>query len=490
MYLGIIGIGDLFLNSQNKLAYLRQWRLRIKSSAMGSNLVFLLIGYWGCPARCTPPLQDKLVECNLVRTSNTMDSPATVSIGFSPRIIICSISLLTSLLAVVALVFSAESARLGQAWFNQSIAMLILFGFAGCVTGLAQEIPPRLVSLAVQLGTIWLLSIPYTNPFLVCIYMVIALIVEVAMVFPAWSVVAVSAASLGLIFTSPGDILAFGVDIAARPPGLATLFVLVVVIFTACAMVIRQTYLRAVKARNIETQLEDAMWRLVDTNMKLQDYATIVELQAMNKERKRIGQEVHDILGHTLATVNMTLQALIGMIRTDEDPRLLSMLGAARLHVKEGMLELRRALSILVTQSEVPFYDMPRILRLTRNVAQATGLRVDLEFGNTQSLGTQDQAAVIYRLVQEGITNAIRHGNASQVDIHFQNHSGGLKIYITDNGRGVGYNEVGFGIDSMHKRLSEIGATLTIEPNMPSGTTLRAWIPPQSEEVALCKGSA
>ena len=202
---------------------------------------------------------------------------------------------------------------------------------------------------------------------------------------------------------------------------------------------------------------------------------------AQEDERKRIAQEVHDVLGHTLATVNMTLQASIGMIRADGNPRLLSMLGAARLHVKEGMHELRRALSSLAAHSEEPFYDKSRILKLTRNVSQATGLRVDLEFGNTGSLGTQNQTAAIYRLLQEGITNAIRHGNASYVDVHFQDLSNGLMIYIKDNGSGVGYNEPGFGIDTMHKRLSEMGGTLTMEPNIPRGTTLRAWIPSRRE---------
>lgn len=410
-----------------------------------------------------------------------MDTWTALARRLAPRFAICSISVLTAGLALVTLTLGPESTQLGEVWSGQSKALLIAFGAAGFAIGIARGFPLRLVFLAVQLGIAWVLSVPYSNPFLVSIYLVAALIFESAVVLQELCVLAVSALSLILVLASPRHIVAFGVEVPARTPELAVLFAVIVVTLTAFTIVVRYMYRRAAGAQDIRRQLEEALSRLAETNIKLQDYATIAERQAMDEERKRIAQEVHDVLGHTLATVNMTLQASIGMIRADGDPRLLSILGAARLHVKEGMLELRRALSSLAAHSEEPFYDKPRILKLTRNVTQATGLRVDLEFGNTGSLGTQEQAAAIYRLLQEGITNAIRHGNASYVDIHFQDLSSGLMVYIKDNGSGVGYNEPGFGIGTMHKRLSEMGGTLTIEPNIPRGTTLRAWIPSRRE---------
>ncbi len=219
--------------------------------------------------------------------------------------------------------------------------------------------------------------------------------------------------------------------------------------------------------------------------MKLQDYSAMAEQHAMEDERKRISQEVHDILGHTLATVNMTLQAAMGLTSAEEHEKLHKMLAGARNHVKQGMQELRRALSSLTAQTHSTGFDGARILELTRNVSLATGITITVDFANSRPSLGEERAAVVYRLVQEGITNAIRHGSATHIDIHFQQVESGLLIYLRDNGKGIGDHAPGFGIRNMERRLQSVNGSLQITSDPHLGTTLQAWMPTDRGPVEL-----
>ena len=101
-----------------------------------------------------------------------MDTWTALARRLAPRFAICGISVLTAGLALVTLTLGPESTQLGEVWSGQSKALLIAFGAAGFVIGIARGFPLRLVFLAVQLGIAWVLSVPYPNPFLVSIYLV------------------------------------------------------------------------------------------------------------------------------------------------------------------------------------------------------------------------------------------------------------------------------------------------------------------------------
>lgn len=88
----------------------------------------------------------------------------------------------------------------------------------------------------------------------------------------------------------------------------------------------------------------------------------------------------------------------------------------------------------------------------------------------------------LYRCVQEGVTNAIRHGRAHSITIEFQEtQSGGqpaIEVRVTDDGRGIGeMDQFGYGLSSMRERVHEFGGSVKISPVTPSGAVLAATIP-------------
>ncbi len=406
----------------------------------------------------------------------------TIARNVPPGLVVCAIALGTAALTLMLLTLTPQTAQFPQRLLDQSAVLLAIFAVSGCFVGLGRDFTLRLVFLAVQIMVVWITAIPYSNPFVLSVYLALAVIAEAMIVLPVPLVVTAAAVATGIVLTSPKEILAYGVLVPAPPLQIRLLFVLATMSFTGFTVVVRRVYLRAVQAEEMRERLEEAMSRLAEANMKLQHYATMAERQAMEEERKRIAQEVHDILGHTLTTVNMTLQAAIGMLGNTNQPKLIQMLGSAREHVKEGMLELRRALNSLSAVVPQSPYNKARVLELARNVSQATGLRIDVDFGNTGPFGGEQRAATIYRLVQEGITNAIRHGNATYVDIHFQDLAGGLMLYVRDNGRGLMHKNPGFGITTMQKRVLTMNGEVSIGPNQPQGTTLQVWLPTNGKE--------
>ena len=266
----------------------------------------------------------------------------TVVKGVSPGGVVCAIALGTAAMALTLLSLNPHVARFPRRLLDQTAVLMAIFAVSGCFVGLGKDSTLRLVFLTVQLMVVWITAIPFSNPFVMSIYLVLAVIAEAIIVLSLPAVLSAAVLATAMILTAPKEILAYGVLVASPELEIRLLFVLSTASFTGFTVVVRRVYLRAIQAEEMREKLEEAMSRLAEANMKLRHYTTMAEQQALEDERKRIAQEVHDILGHTLTTVNMTLQAAIGMLSNEEPPKRLSMLDRARASAKEGRLELTR----------------------------------------------------------------------------------------------------------------------------------------------------
>jgi signal transduction histidine kinase len=85
--------------------------------------------------------------------------------------------------------------------------------------------------------------------------------------------------------------------------------------------------------------------------------------------------------------------------------------------------------------------------------------------------------------VQEGITNAIRHGLATSIEISFSSQNGGVNIYIKDNGFGAVKLNKGYGLTGMSERIEQLGGRLEIFTKLGAGFLLSAWIPWDKEVI-------
>jgi signal transduction histidine kinase len=117
---------------------------------------------------------------------------------------------------------------------------------------------------------------------------------------------------------------------------------------------------------------------------------------------------------------------------------------------------------------------------------------VEVHRGNLPSTLGQRLDSVVFRIVQEGLTNAFRHGNASHVSVFCWRSSGEIRISVRDNGRGMenlATAEEGMGLSGIRERLAEVGGAVT-RRNLDGGFELEVTIPYRMGEIGAAHKSA
>jgi signal transduction histidine kinase len=150
---------------------------------------------------------------------------------------------------------------------------------------------------------------------------------------------------------------------------------------------------------------------------------------------------------------------------------------AARSQAKDGILETRRALQALRTDEFYRKRGISAIYKICSVFHEVTGIKITIESGNTPNTLGDRVDSVIYRLVQEALTNAMLHGRASEVKIYLWIHDEMLDVVVQDNGIGAVQVEKGIGLSGMEERVGELGGVLEIGPVPEGGFKVRAQIP-------------
>jgi signal transduction histidine kinase len=117
--------------------------------------------------------------------------------------------------------------------------------------------------------------------------------------------------------------------------------------------------------------------------------------------------------------------------------------------------------------------------RLTENFKEQTGLAVELESGLGEERLPTDSETVLYRLVQEALTNVVKHAHAERVSIVLQRNKRAVTAVIEDDGRGLsdGRGEEGLGLVGMRERVALVNGRFRIESSPNAGTTLLVEVP-------------
>jgi signal transduction histidine kinase len=222
-------------------------------------------------------------------------------------------------------------------------------------------------------------------------------------------------------------------------------------------------------------RIDRTVQALSEANLDFQELATRVHRETQEQERKRITREIHDIVGYTLTNIQMMMEAATDLVRRDS-VGLEDLLVKCRDQAQRGLLETRRAMRNLRAVSEVKGSSLIRVTEVARIFERATKVAVKLNFGNTpDSLGARVDD-VVYRMVQECLTNALRHGNATEIAINFWITETVLRLSISDNGLGSKEIVPGIGLSGMAERLAYVGGTMKAE-NTPFGFVVFSEIP-------------
>jgi signal transduction histidine kinase len=223
----------------------------------------------------------------------------------------------------------------------------------------------------------------------------------------------------------------------------------------------------------VREQMEDQLRNLSLRLMTLQD-----------EERRRIARELHDSAGQTLAAMKMSI-ALIRQIDVSR-PDLAHLVDDLNALTDEALQEVRTTSYLL----HPPLLDEAGIASAARwfveGFARRSGIQVDCDIPERMERPPRDCELVLFRVLQESLTNVHRHSGASAASVRLKRNTDHLELEVGDNGQGIPEDHLrrfnasvgtaGVGITGMRERVRELGGHLEIR-SVKNGTTIRVDLP-------------
>ncbi len=224
--------------------------------------------------------------------------------------------------------------------------------------------------------------------------------------------------------------------------------------------------------RRAERQVREYAQRLARLSLRLVD--------VQEEERRHLARELHDQVGQMLTAVAINLQTA-QRANGPEAARL-----AETLQVVDELIRQVRDLSLNLRPSMLDDFGLESALRwFTARQAERTGLTILLEADPQTGRLPAAVETACFRVVQEAITNVVRHAGARQVQVRVERQPGAVQLTVRDDGRGFDPEAVrgtssegrGFGMLAMRERVELLGGTFTLESAPAQGTTIRARLP-------------
>jgi two-component system, NarL family, sensor histidine kinase UhpB len=195
-------------------------------------------------------------------------------------------------------------------------------------------------------------------------------------------------------------------------------------------------------------------------------------LSAQEAERHRIAQELHDEIGQTLTAVLLDLKR----VADQAPPPVRDQIRQVQETTRNSLDEIRR-IARRLRPGVLEELGLSSALRALANEFSTAGLSVRKHVGKDLPVLDKEIELVVYRVAQEGLTNAARHSRARTVDLMLRRDDGGVELCVSDDGRGVRGAPEGAGIRGMRERALLIGAALTVGRSDSGGTAVRLHIP-------------
>jgi signal transduction histidine kinase len=202
-------------------------------------------------------------------------------------------------------------------------------------------------------------------------------------------------------------------------------------------------------------------------------------VQAVADERRHMARELHDVVTHSLGIVVLQAEAARRFV-DDREPEVAGALDAIETAGRTAMDEMRRLLGLLreggEAASRVPPPTLAQLPELISRVG-ASGLAVELRSDDGASPLPAGVELSAYRIVQEALTNTLRHAHAANARVVVVRDESGLSIEVTDDGAAHVSGRPGRGLHGMQERVALFGGTLEHGPRERGGYRVAAWLP-------------
>jgi signal transduction histidine kinase len=203
-------------------------------------------------------------------------------------------------------------------------------------------------------------------------------------------------------------------------------------------------------------------------------------LTAVAEERNRIARELHDVIGHSVSVMTVQASAVRRLMREDQGKERAA-LETVESTGREALAEMRRMVGVLRGSGGAPDLAPPPTLDQLGGLVEkfrAAGLDVVLQTDGDPAPLPPGLDLTAYRVVQEALTNTLRHAHATRAAICIRYGPGRLTVAVRDDGRGPDpAGEPGHGLLGMRERVAVYGGELVTGPAPGGGYELRADIP-------------
>jgi signal transduction histidine kinase len=214
----------------------------------------------------------------------------------------------------------------------------------------------------------------------------------------------------------------------------------------------------------------------VDLSHRVSRDAVRRVVEAQELERARLARELHDETGQALTSILLGLKSLEDRVESDEGRA-----AAAELRelVVSTLQDVRRLAVELRPSALDDFGLVPALERLTETFASGSGVAVDLEARLGDERLPAEVETTLYRLVQEALTNVLKHAGAARVAVRLTRDAAGVTAIVEDDGNGFepAARNGGLGLTGMRERVGIVGGRLTVDSATGRGTTLLAEVP-------------
>lgn len=204
--------------------------------------------------------------------------------------------------------------------------------------------------------------------------------------------------------------------------------------------------------------------------------ANVVE--AREEERRRIARELHDELGQRLTALKMEVSSLakrVGLQAADAP------VGSMLAMLDETVAAVRRIASDLRPLMLDDLGLNAAIEWLVRDTARRTGIDISVQLSEAPESPGERLATALYRMVQEGLTNVVRHAQARHVQVQLRRDGDAIELTVTDDGIGLpepaAVREDAYGLLGLRERVAMLGGTLMLENRPEGGARLAVRLP-------------
>lgn len=234
---------------------------------------------------------------------------------------------------------------------------------------------------------------------------------------------------------------------------------------------------------NLLVQYQESQAALERMHRQLRESVARQQEMAVLEERQRLAREIHDSVAHSLTALVVQLQAA-RRLQERAPGQAATALAHCEETAREALLETRRAVRALHPAGLEQQTDLEALRRLARDFGAAAGISVEVSGDEGSAKLPPDPARLeqLYRICQEALTNAHRHGQAKQVRLHLACGNGHVRLTIANDGLPPTTLEPGIGLKSMAERVRAMGGTIAMEPGA-AGLTITVTVPAAQEAV-------